>query len=188
MFQSTCLFLFLEGSVDKYLMEMGFSGYPEFVGSSTTDIKVKLTYKGSHAPASGKWKMSVYGSATKNPGKEALIQTHQVLNEQDQNAGDDVDFTSNAVVLTGMNGCSGDNYACFIVYRGAKMMNTGCMKFNPSCGPGNYSNLDLPPTPKQWKHTKLCTGVLKLTHWVFNCCHIKDKQKKKNQFTPRVLK
>ncbi|XP_071788677.1 uncharacterized protein [Asterias amurensis] len=119
---------------NDYRKWMGLRGIPKLVSASETEVK--FYYKGLHVQRpgdSGKWKMSVYGSDTDNSGREDLIEVDQVLSQADQDAGYDVDFRPDAI-LTGMNGCSGgNNYACFIVYKGEAQKNTACLKFTPDC-------------------------------------------------------
>ena len=134
---------------------MGLRGIPKLVSASETEVK--FFYKGLHVQRpgdSGKWKMSVYGSDTDNSGREDLIEVDQILSQADQDAGYDVNFKPDAV-LTGMNGCSGgNNYACFIVYKGEAQKNTGCLKFSPDCR-GNNSKYGFPHSKTMGAFDKL---------------------------------
>ncbi|XP_071788891.1 uncharacterized protein [Asterias amurensis] len=118
----------------------GFATTPTFVSGSKTNINVQFRFEAAYRPGaySGQWKMSVYGSATDSPGREDLIARYNVLSFADRDQGDEVVFTP-SFILRRMNGCSGDNYACLIVYRGGKKLADGCLKFTPPCpGPVPY--------------------------------------------------
>ncbi|XP_033646673.1 uncharacterized protein LOC117305894, partial [Asterias rubens] len=112
----------------------GFVATPTLVSGSQSNINVQFRFEAAYTPGaySGQWKMSVYGSATDSPGREDLVARYNVLSFADRAQGDEVVFTP-SFILRRMNGCSGDNYACLIVYRGGEKLADGCLKFTPPC-------------------------------------------------------
>ncbi|XP_071788697.1 uncharacterized protein [Asterias amurensis] len=131
---ATFLFLAAEG---KYEKSASFVGNPNWIDNAHTKIGAVFKFDGEFiAGTQGKWEMYAYGSDTNVSDQEDLIEgSPQLLNEDDQNKGDDVHFVSKQAVFTGLKGCSGDrkNFGCFILYRGGVKKISMCMRFQPSC-------------------------------------------------------